>query len=131
MLTADLLDRRKTQFTLWRPNGNTNSPKLVIGTFQAGNPNAVVGRSEFDLATSASAPGLWSIGAKATGLPDGIYHYWFRVENTHPDRPANSEILVTDPFAATVDWRVVSEIPAGFNPFDDPQPASVIRLANG
>ena len=23
MLPADLLDRRKTHFTLWRPNGNT------------------------------------------------------------------------------------------------------------
>ena len=131
MLPADLLDRRKTHFTLWRPNGNTNAPKLVIGTFQAGNPNVVANRRELSLASSAATAGLWTLGARDTGLADGIYHYWYRVDNTHPGRPAGSAVLVTDPFATTVDWRVLSEIPAGFNAFDDPQPASVIRLANG
>ena len=131
MLPADLLDRRKTHFTLWRPNGNTNAPKLVIGAFQAGNPNVVANRVELSLVTSANKRGLWTLGAQDTGLADGIYHYWYRVDNTHPGRPAGSTVLVTDPFAATVDWRVLSEIPAGFNAFDDPQPASVIRLANG
>ena len=131
MLAADLLDRRKTHFTLWRPNGNTNAPKLVIGTFQAGNPNVVANRVELSLVTSANTPGLWTLGAGDTGLDDGIYHYWYRVDNTHPGRPAGSTVLVTDPFATTVDWRVWSEIPAGFDEFDDPQPASVIRLVNG
>ncbi len=131
MLPADLLDRRKTHFTLWRPNGNTNAPKLVIGTFQAGNPNIVANRTELSLATSADTPGLWTLAARSTGLADGIYHYWFRLDNTHPDRPAASTVLVTDPFATTVDWRVVSEIPTGFNAFDDPQPPAVIRLAHG
>ncbi len=130
MLPADLLDRRKTHFILWRPNGTTNAPKLVIGTFQVGNPNVVANRVEFSLFTSANTPGLWTLGARDTGLADGIYHYWYRVDNTHPGRPAGNTVLVTDPFATTVDWRVLSEIPAGFNAFDDPQPASVIRLAN-
>jgi hypothetical protein len=58
MLAADLLERRKMQFTLWRPNGNQNAPKLVIGTFQAGNPNVVANRLELPLATSAATPGL-------------------------------------------------------------------------
>ena len=97
----------------------------------AGNPNVVANRAELPLVTSANTPGLWTLGARDTGLPDGIYHYWYRVDNTHPDRPAGSAVLVTDPFATTVDWRVLSEIPVGFNAFDDPQPASVIRLANG
>jgi pullulanase len=131
MLAADLLERRKMQFTLWRPNGNQNAPKLVIGTFQAGNPNVVANRLELPLATSAATPGLWSLAARDTGLADGVYHYWYRVDNTHPSRPAGTTVLVTDPFATTVDWRVLSEIPAGFNAFEDPQPASVIRLANG
>jgi len=131
MLPADLLDRRKTHFTLWRPNGNTNAPKLVIGTFLAGNPNVVTNRVEVPLASSASTPGLWTLAARDTALADGIYHYWFRVDNTHPQRPAGSTVLVTDPFATTVDWRVLSEIPPGFNTFDDPQPASVIRLVSG
>jgi 1,4-alpha-glucan branching enzyme len=131
MLAADLLDRRKTHFTLWRPNGNTNVPTLVIGKFQGGNPNVVGNRVELSLATSTQTPGLWTLAAKDAGLADGIYHYWFRVDNTHPARPAGNTVLVTDPFATTVDWRVVSEIPPGFNASDDPQPASVIRLMNG
>src|SRR4051812_42152484 len=122
MLAADLLDRRKTHFTLWRPNANTNAPILVIGTFQASNPNVVTNQLEFPLTTSASTAGLWSLGALETGLADGIYHYWYRVENTHPKRPPGSGVLVTDPFATTVDWRVLSDIPAGFDAFNDPQP---------
>ena len=74
MLAADLLERRKTRFTLWRPNGNQNAPKLVIGTFQAGNPNVVANRLELPLATSAATPGLWSLAARDTGLADGVYH---------------------------------------------------------
>lgn len=131
MLSADLLNRRKTHFTLWRPNASGNTPKLVIGTFLAGNPNVVTNRVELPLVTSASTSGLWILDARDTGLADGIYHYWYRVENTHPGRPTGSTVLVTDPFATTVDWQVLSEIPAGFNAFDDPQPASVIRLLNG
>ena len=112
MLPADLLGRRETHFTLWRPNENTNAPKLVIGTFQAGNPNIVANRTEFSLVNLADTPGLWTLSARDTGLADGIYHYWYRVDNTHPGRPAGSTVLVTDPFASTVDWRVLSEIPA-------------------
>ena len=55
MLAADLLERRKTQFTLWRPNGNQNAPKLVIGIFQAGNPNVVANRLGF---CQLSCPGI-------------------------------------------------------------------------
>ena len=132
MLPADLLDRRKTHFTLWRPNGNTNAPKLVIGKFQAGNPNVVANRLELSLVSCAntrralrlSAPRIrdWRTASITTGIGSTI-----RI----PGVPREALVLVTDPFATTVDWRVLSEIPAGFNAFDDPQPASVIRLANG
>src|SRR5712691_9745354 len=102
MLLADLLERRKTHFTFWRTNGNTNPPKLVIGTFQAGNPNTVATDPEIPLVASDKLPGLFTLATGDTGLRDGIYHYWFRVDNTHPDRPAGKTLLVTDPFATTV-----------------------------
>src|SRR5689334_7690535 len=99
MQPADLLDRRKTHFTLWRPNGNANPPKLVIGTFQSGNPNIVANQVELPLTTSVNTPGLWTLAATGTSLADGIYHYWYRIENTHPERPPGKTVLVTDPFA--------------------------------
>jgi pullulanase len=131
MPQADLLERRRTHFTLWRTNQNQNPPQLVIGTFQAGNPNTVATIPDIPLISSAAQPGLFTLAAAATGLADGVYHYWFRVDNSHPERPAGNTILVTDPFATTVDWRVLSSIPAGFDAFNDPQPPAVIRLTNG
>jgi len=104
---------------------------LVIGRFVAGNPNFLADGTEIPLLATADAPGLWMIAARETGLADGIYHYWFRVENTNPGRPAVS-ILCTDPLATTVDWRLLSPpLPAGFHDDTDRQPASVIRLQNG
>jgi len=133
MLPADLLDRRQTHFTLWRPNLSKQPPVLVIGTFAAGNPNTLANRKDIPFAQRGqSAPGLWSIAALQTGLADGIYHYWFQVENTNPNDPAAEPILCTDPFATTVDWNLLSPpLPAGFRNDIDRQPASVIRLQGG
>jgi hypothetical protein len=131
MLPSDLLLRRQTHFTLWRPHLGGNAAVLVIGRFVAGNPNFLADGTEIPLLAAADAPGLWMIAARETGLADGIYHYWFRVENTNPGRPAVS-ILCTDPLATTVDWRLLSPpLPAGFHDDTDRQPASVIRLQNG
>ncbi len=130
MVPSDLLFRRQTHFTFWRPHPGGNAPVLVIGTFTAGNPNTLVNRQDIPLASSAT-PGLWAISAAASGLLDGVYHYWFQIENTNPNDPA-AAILCTDPFATTVDWRLLSpSLPAGFNNDTDRQPASVIRLQNG
>ena len=133
MLLADLLLLRETHFALWRPSPNTNAPVLVIGTFAAGEPNTLADRKDLELSKAAPAsPGLWVIPAAELGLADGIYHYWFQVENTNPGSPATVPILCTDPFAGAVDWRLVSpSLPDGFNPETDRQPASVIRLQNG
>jgi pullulanase len=133
MVPSDLLPRRETHFTLWRPNLSDTPPVLVIGTFAAGNPNTLANRREIVLAkTGPNTPGLWAIAAADAGLADGIYHYWFQVENTNPGEPAGTAILCTDPFATTVDWRLLSPaLPAGFNDDTDRQPASVIRLRNG
>jgi 1,4-alpha-glucan branching enzyme len=131
MLPSDLLERRQTHFTLWRPQLGGEAPVLVIGRFVAGNPNVLAEGTEIPLLAAAEAPGLWMIAAADTGLADGIYHYWFRVENTNPGRPAVS-ILCADPLATAVDWRLLSPpLPAGFHDDTDRQPASVIRLGNG
>jgi 1,4-alpha-glucan branching enzyme len=132
MLPSDLLLRRQTRFTLWRPHVDGNAPVLVIGRFVSGNPNFLADGIELPLVAAPDAPGLWTARAEDTGLVDGIYHYWFRVENTNPGRPAAAPILCTDPFATTVDWRLLSPpLPAGFNDDIDRQPAAVIRLQNG
>ncbi|MGH9828055.1 MAG: alpha-amylase family glycosyl hydrolase, partial [Blastocatellia bacterium] len=129
MLSSDLLLRRETHFTLWRPGRGGQPPVLVIGTFAPGNPNTLAGRKDFPLSPAdPNTPGLWTIAATESGLPDGIYHYWFRVENTHPADPAAAPICCTDPFATTVDWRLLSPpLPSGFKNDTDRQPASVIR----
>jgi 1,4-alpha-glucan branching enzyme len=133
MLPSDLLGRRETQFSLWRPSAAGKPPVLVIGTFTAGNPNTLADRKEITLSKAdPTTPGLWVVSAAKTELADGIYHYWFQVENTNPNDPAATSILCTDPFATTVDWRLLSpSLPAGFNNDTDRQPASVIRLQNG
>lgn len=133
MLPSDLLLRRQTHFALWRPHSGGAPPVLVIGSFVAGNPNTLQGKQELPLAPEgAAAPGLWTLKAADTGLPDGIYHYWFRIENSNPGEPAAAPILCTDPLATTVDWRLLSPpLPAGFNDDSDRQPASVIRLHHG
>jgi pullulanase len=133
MLPSDLLLRRETHFTVWRPNLDDKPPLLVIGTFVAGNPNSLANRKDIPLSKAGPAsPGLWVLAASGSGLPDGIYHYWFQVDSTEPDEPAAASILCTDPFATTVDWRLLSpSLPPGFNPDSDLQPASVVRLQAG
>jgi pullulanase len=133
MLPSDLLLLRETHFTLWRPSLGGKAPVLVIGAFAGGNPNFLANRNDIPLSrVGLNSPGLWAITAAGAGLTDGIYHYWFEVENTNPSDPAAAPILCTDPFATTVDWRLLSpSLPAGFNNDTDRQPASVIRLQNG
>jgi hypothetical protein len=133
MLLADIIRRREKSFVVWRPNLAPDPPVLVIGNFLAGNPTAIANRREFPLREAGpETPGLWVLAARDLGLADGVYHYWFQVENTNPSNPAGAAILCTDPFAATVDWRLLSPpLPAGFDDDADRQPASVIRIENG
>jgi len=133
MLPADLLLLRESHFALWRPNASENAPVLLIGNFAAGNPNSLANQKEIPLTKAgAAAPGLWVVSVEDSGLADGIYHYWFRVENTNPAEPSLAPILCTDPFATTVDWRLMSPmLPAGFDNETDRQPAAVIGLKNG
>src|SRR4051812_23417516 len=122
---ADILNRKKLAFVLWRPRLGAPPPVLVIGTFAPGNPPSLTGESRFLLAPIAGFPDLFSINAAGCGLTaNTAYHYWFQVTDTYPGRA--SRILVTDPFALTVDWRLLSpQLPAPYTS-DDRQPASVI-----
>lgn len=132
MLPSDLLLRRETLFALWRPTLDGKRPVLVIGTFSSGNPNTLVSRKDIPFSKAGpNTPGLWTIAVAETGLPEGIYHYWVQVENSNPANPAAAPIFCTDPFATTVDWRLLSPfLLPGFNKDTDCQPASVIRLKN-
>ena len=133
MLSSDLLSLRETNFALWRPTLNSNPPVLVIGKLTAGNPNSLADRKDIPLTAAGSAqPGLWLLPVARSGLADGIYHYWFQVENTNPADPAGAAILCTDPLATAVDWSLLSPpLPAGFNDDVDRQPAAVIQLQSG
>ncbi len=54
MLPSDLLLRRETHFTFWRPNLDDTPPVLVIGTFAAGNPNSLANQKQIPLSKVVS-----------------------------------------------------------------------------
>src|SRR5258708_34340768 len=109
MLPSDLLLRRQTDFGLGRPRLGGKPPVLVIGIFAAGNPNTLVNRKDIPLSTAGpNTPRLWAIAAAESGLADGIFHYWFQVENPNPVDPAPPRIFCTDPFSTTVARRLLS-----------------------
>jgi pullulanase len=130
---ATLLDRKKTYFVLWRP-GTATVPNLVIGQFDAGPPPTLAGSRTLPMSRSplSAADDLWEIAASDCGLTDGnVYHYWFEITNTNVyPTAAAGPLRCTDPTAYTVDWRLVSAIPAG-DEADDPVPAAVIRFTKG
>src|SRR5919199_5585951 len=105
--SADLLRRKETHFVLWRPAQTDPVPELIIGTLRAGNPPILADVQNLDLRPSATEPDLWEIPASECGLADGrVYHYWFEVTDSFPVRGTDARILVTDPLATTVDWRL-------------------------
>ena len=116
-MTFDLLERRKDRFVLWIPGGSS-IPRLILGTFNNGNVNTSV-----ETALSQTVQGLWEISPKDIPLQDGVYHYWFEVDNTFPGK--SGKIKVTDPLAYTVDYRILDARS------DDLQPPAVIKYRNG
>ena len=129
-ITADLLTRKQTHFVLWLPHGQPANPSLVIGQFAPGNPPDLAGERTIAMTAVAGRPDLWELAASACGLQSGqVYHYWFELQTTHPDRQPPGRIRCTDPTAFTVDWRLVGPaLPAPFRNPDDRQPASVIQF---
>lgn len=130
MYPVDILNRRQDVFVLWVPESEVSKdfrpPVLVIGTRDTGS-----GRfSEIDrlpLELSKDKAGLWEIDPASISPPlaDGVYHYWFQIQDTSPEN--RGIFLVTDPFAFTVDYKVAT------NPGDNAlyQPASVIKFRDG
>jgi glycosidase len=127
----DLLSRKSTHFVLWSPRVVVTSPVLVIGKFLAGNPPTLTAANRFPLIRAAGVTGLWEISATSCGLVDGsVYHYWFEVQSTNPDRPGGA-IPCTDPTAWSVNWALLP--PPLAPPFidDDRQPAAVVLYKDG
>jgi pullulanase len=132
MTTADLLQRKTTHFVLWRPHHTDPPPALVIGKLQPGNPPAFVDEQQFNLSPATDAPDRWEIAASACDLTDGqVYHYWFEVNDSSPDRSPTTRIRCTDPTAWTVDWRLLAPRPPGPYGLDDQDPASVVMFQGG
>jgi pullulanase len=120
---VDILDRRTTRFVLWSPRSQNLPPQLVIGRLRNGNPPSVEGIKRLSLTALADADGLFEINAAACGLQMGaVYHYWFEVDDSRSSAQPPARIIVTDPFATCVDWRV---FPPGAA--DNTQPAAVVR----
>lgn len=134
-MTPDLLTRRQTHFVLWRPANPVPAPRLVLGEFEPGNPPTLAHQRDFPLVQDATFPDLWALPAAACGLTDGrVYHYWFEVTDTDPERQPGNRVQIADPFAFTVDWRLTALPPTLPHPpydGDDDRPASVIGFRNG
>lgn len=130
-MAADILKRRRRDFVLWRVAIPDPPPTLVIGQLQPGAPVTLGKRERIELTRDAEFPDLWSVTARDCGLTDGVHHYWFEVSDARPGR-AGQRILITDPLATTVDWRLRAPLPTGpDNTADDRYPASVICCRQG
>src|SRR6266498_3445442 len=131
-MAANLLTRKQTAFVLWRVGNPTPPPALIIGKAKPGNPITFTDEHQFILRPAPGFTDLWEIPAAECNLANGeVYHYWFEVSVSHPNRPASARLRITDPTAYMVDWRVRG--PRVNEPFgdDDRYPASVIKFSGG
>lgn len=130
-MTAHLLELKRTAFVLWRPHAAADPPRLVVGRFQSGNPPSLGDRREIALSLADGHDDLWHVPAAACGLADGeVCHYWFEITDSHPFRDAR-RMLVTDPTATTVDWRLLApRLPPPYTA-DDRDPAAVVAFVDG
>jgi pullulanase len=131
-MSANLLVRKQTSFILWRVGNPNPAPKLIIGQLQVGNPIVLSGKQELPMQLVPGFTDLWEIPAANCNLTDGqVYHYWFEVSVSHPGSPPGARLLVTDPTAYMVDWRLRG--PRVDPPFgdDDRYPAAVVKFSGG
>jgi hypothetical protein len=103
VVTADILDRRATRFALWSPRDQSQAPRLLIGTFAAGNPPSVVALKKVALTPAPGVvSGLWELRADDPGLAlvtGRIYHYWLEVDDSRSGTTPPRRMAVTDPSA--------------------------------
>src|SRR5215510_1576748 len=69
--TANLLVRKASHFLLWWPTESATPPRLILGTFQAGNPPTLAGERHLPMTAVPGVNGLWHIAAAECGLADG------------------------------------------------------------
>jgi 1,4-alpha-glucan branching enzyme len=128
-----LLNLKKNHFVLWRP-GHSQTPALVIGKLQPGNPSTLVNQCTINLVQHPGFHELWMLSADnpTVGLQNGeTYHYFFLVHDTNPYWSTPCDIMITDPTALAVDWRLRAPLPAAGYPEDDCGPAAVVSFLDG
>ncbi len=111
MYPVDLLNRRADRFVLWLPGISPASPpELVLGVYSQEGGSGSFNQLVRQALEPADQPDLWELapGALSPPLQDGVYSYWFRVQDA----------VITDPMAFTVDYtyakdRSESEQPPG------------------
>ena len=129
MYLADILNQRHERFLVWVPRSDgpaAQPPVLVVGT-RGTNSDAFNKIGRFPLVHSSDKVGLWVLDPASISPPlhDGVYRYWFEVQDTSPEK--RGTLLVTDPFAFTVDYSVATSIEDSARY----QPAAVIKLRDG
>ncbi|HVZ72708.1 MAG TPA: alpha-amylase family glycosyl hydrolase [Polyangia bacterium] len=132
-MTASLATLRRTSFVLWAPApfapgaAAQSGPSLVIGKYTAAGDFDVTGCSV--LAMKVVEPGLWSIAVVEAAPDDGVYGYWFQVDDLSTSNPG--VVLMTDPLAFAVDRANPAPPPRTNNGWTIGAPASVIRVREG
>lgn len=97
---------RKTSFALWVPGAVIHNVNLILAIINAGSPITVQHLPPYNL--SQTALGLWTLPANATVIqPNKLYHYWYDVTVNQGGSPRT--VRITDPFATTVDWRILAK----------------------
>jgi pullulanase len=130
---GDLLQRKKNHFVLWRPKNSSPTPQLIIGKLQPGNPPTFVAQQTLDLKAVPDHPDLWELPASHCKLKNGeVYHYWFRVMDSNPDKNQPQMVNCTDPTAWSVDWRLLAPRPSSPEYTEEDQdPAGVVLFQDG
>ncbi|KAK4116613.1 glycoside hydrolase family 13 protein [Canariomyces notabilis] len=121
MYPVDILNLRLDNFVLWLPGGTSSPPNLVIGVKDG---DAFDQTARAPLAPFQGKTSLWALspGSISPPLQDGqVYRYWFEISDTSLEK--RGVMLVTDPFAFTVDYSVATTA----NDSALYQPASVIK----
>src|ERR1700709_1006651 len=104
-MAADIWLLKEFNFVLWRVGNTSQSPVLIIGQLTPGAPNFFTQTHRLALTLAPGFDDLWLLPAVNCGLiNDSVYHYWFEVTVSHPQRPA-VRLWITDPMATPVDWR--------------------------
>ncbi|KAK4156636.1 1,4-alpha-glucan branching enzyme GlgB [Chaetomidium leptoderma] len=127
MYPVDILNQRHEKFVLWVPASDAlaaQPPVLVIVT-TASKSDAFNEIGRFPLVHSDDKVGLWVLDPASISPPleVGAYRYWFEIQDTSPEN--RGTLLVTDPFAFTVDY---SKVVTSIGDSARYQPASVVKL---